>query len=173
MFKFIFSKMFLSNLIQKQIQTFSRNVFKISRRKSWSKTPMVFLFKSPIESTSEILNRDRLRISKISSEASCVFGSIFELKAFENGIFLVVDERGNVKTFSNVNAEIKHLNHLLKFILVRGTQSDKRHCLIVDAKSKQHPTSCLFIGLSGHSFIDELTNSGKLRPSLSNMSIIH
>ena len=38
--------------------------------KIWSKTQMVLRFKSPIESTSEILKRERLRISKISSEAS-------------------------------------------------------------------------------------------------------
>ena len=74
-------------------------------------------------------------LSEFFQKQISVVGSVTETKALKDDVF-----SGNVRFFADVVSEIKHTNHLHKFILARGTPSNKRHCLIVDTKLKQHPT---------------------------------
>ena len=43
-----------------------------------------------------------------------VFGSVLELEALKDNFFLVVDKRSDVKTFTDVDAQIEHFYHLKK-----------------------------------------------------------
>jgi len=61
-------------------------------------------------------------------------------------------------------SEIKHFYHLQKIILARVTQNPINATALLQMRSSIQLIRGQFIGLSGHSFKYELTNSRRFRP---------